>query len=102
MDTNLFVWRFRLLDGLQGQCMNFTALYIGLAIYVAYAIYLFVADDGVLSWDLDHNAENIAGTMKAQTPWIEDSREFFGLVILIIVLLINYLYYRKRNTGEVR
>ena len=68
---------------------NRTALYAGITIYLAYAIYLFVADDGVLSWIKDHNAENIAGTMQAQTPWIEDSREFFGLVILMVVLGIN-------------
>ena len=46
---------------------NRTALYAGITVYLAYAIYLFVADDGVLSWIKDHNAENIAGTMQAQT-----------------------------------
>ena len=68
---------------------NRTALYAGITVYLAYAIYLFVADDGVLSWIKDHNAENIAETMQAQKPWIEDSREFFGLVILMVVLGIN-------------
>jgi hypothetical protein len=77
--------------------INFLALFAGLAVFFVYAVYLFVADDGVLSWIQEHNAENIAGTMKAETPWIEDSREFFGLVILIIVFLINYFYYRKRS-----
>jgi hypothetical protein len=28
--------------------------------------------------------------MKASAPWIEETREFFGLLILIIVLMINY------------
>jgi hypothetical protein len=82
--------------GYRGR-INFLALFAGLAAYFAYAVYLFVADDGVLSWIREHNAENIAGTMKAETPWIEDSREFFGLVILISVFLINYFYYRKRS-----
>jgi len=68
---------------------NRTALYAGITVYLAYAVYLFVADDGVLSWIKDHNAENIAETMQAQKPWIEDSREFFGLVILMVVLGIN-------------
>jgi len=73
-------------------------IFAGIAVYAAYAIYLFVADDGVLSWMTDHHAENIAGTMKAEQPWIEDAREFFGLAILIIVFLVNYFFLRKRNT----
>ena len=85
--------------GYRGK-MNFTALFVGLAVFGAYAAYLFVADDGVLSWIVDHNAENIAGSMKAETPWIEDSREFFGLLILIIVFLINYFHFRKRSVNK--
>ena len=77
--------------------MNFVALFIGIAVYAVYAIYLIFADDGVLAWIVEHNAENIAGTMKAEKPWIEDSREFFGLAILLIVLLINYFHFRKRS-----
>jgi len=30
--------------------------------------------------------------MKAEKPWIEETREFFGLVILIFVLLIDFFY----------
>ena len=69
---------------------------VGIIIYGVYAIYLFFAKDGVLDWIQKHNAENIAGTMKATKPWIEETREFFGLLILIIVLLINYFYSKKR------
>jgi len=43
-----------------------------------------------------HDAANIAGTMKAEKPWIEETREFFGLVILIVVLLINYFYAKRK------
>ena len=43
-----------------------------------------------------HDAANIAGTMKAEKPWIEETREFFGLVILIAVLLIDYFYAKRR------
>ena len=73
------------------------AYLFGIAIYAAYALYLFLAEDGVLDWIQKHNAENIAGTMKATTPWIEDSREFFGLVILIIVLAVNYIYAKRKG-----
>ncbi|MEP7257603.1 MAG: transmembrane 220 family protein [Flavitalea sp.] len=67
----------------------------GVAIYAIYAVYLFFARDGVEDWITEHHGEDIAGTMKASTPWIEDTREFFGLVILIVVLLIDYAYAKR-------
>jgi transmembrane protein TMEM220 len=85
--------------GYRGQ-PNLIALLIGVALYAVYAGYLFVADNGVLTWVRDHNAENIAGTMKAETPWIEDSREFFGLVILIGVLLVNYFHAKRKRVAR--
>jgi len=72
------------------------AYLIGIFIYLGYAIYLFFAKDGVLDWINKHNAEDIAATMKAEKPWIEETREFFGLVILIVVLGIDYFYSRKK------
>jgi len=68
----------------------------GIFLYLGYAAYLFFTNDGVMDWITKHNAEDIAATMKAEKPWIEDTREFFGLIILIVVLLINYFYARKR------
>ena len=73
------------------------AYLFGILVYTAYALYLVFTDDGVLDWVEKHNTENIAGSMKATTPWIEDTREFFGLVILIVVLGVNWLYARKRK-----
>jgi len=73
------------------------AYLIGIAVYLVYAIGLFFWKDGVLDWMTKHSAEDIAATMKAEKPWIEETREFFGLVILIVVLLINYFYSRKRK-----
>ncbi|HEX6849340.1 MAG TPA: transmembrane 220 family protein [Chitinophagaceae bacterium] len=72
------------------------AYLIGIIIYLVYAIGLFFWKNGVLDWVTKHNAEDIAATMKAEKPWIEETREFFGLLILIIVLLIDYFYARKR------
>ena len=74
---------------------------IGLVVYIAYAIYLFFDKQGVLNWAEEHNAENIAQTMKATKPWIEQTREFFGLLILIGALAVNLLWLskkRKKNT----
>ena len=72
------------------------AYLLGMAVYAAYAIYKFFDQNGVWDWMTKHHATNIAGTMKAEQPWIEETREFFGLVILIVVLLIDYLHAKKR------
>ncbi|HUR11506.1 MAG TPA: transmembrane 220 family protein [Flavitalea sp.] len=73
-------------------------LYItGIILYAGYAVFLLLENNGVLDWFNNHAAENIASTMKATKPWIENTREFFGLLILIAVLLVNLIYARKRN-----
>ena len=72
------------------------AYLIGIFSYLAYAIYLFFGKDGVWDWINKHHAEDIAATMKAEKPWIEETREFFGLVILIVVLIIDYFYSKKK------
>lgn len=74
------------------------AYWLGIAVYAVYAIYKVFDTNGLLDWMNKHHAENIAETMKAEQPWIEESREFFGLIILIIVLLINYFVAIKRRT----
>ena len=68
---------------------------IGILIFALYATYLFFAPDGVGDWLQQHNAENIAQSMKAEKPWIEATREFFGLILLIAALLVNYMNYRR-------
>jgi flagellar biogenesis protein FliO len=35
--------------------------------------------------------------MKATKPWIEETREFFGLLILIVALVVNMIWLGKRN-----
>lgn len=70
---------------------------IGIMVYLGYAIFLLLTKNGVLDWINEHDAENIAATMQAEKPWIEDAREFFGLLILIIVLSINYFYSRRKQ-----
>ncbi len=73
------------------------AYLFGIVVYLVYAVYLFFTKDGVLDWAQQHDAENIAATMKAEKPWIEDTREFFGLFILIVVLAINYFYAKRKR-----
>ena len=72
------------------------AYLLGIAVYTAYAIYKFFDQNGVWDWMAKHHATNIAGTMKAEQPWVEETREFFGLVILIVVLLIDYLHAKRK------
>ncbi len=72
----------------------------GIAVYFVYAVYLFFTKDGVVDWVSQHEAENIAQTMKAEKPWIEDTREFFGLFICIVALGINYFYAKKKTSHE--
>ncbi len=76
------------------------AYLIGMLIYLAYAVYLFFDKNGVLSWATEHNAEDLVQTMKAEKPWIEETREFGGLLIAFAALLINYLYSRKFVTDK--
>jgi hypothetical protein len=69
-------------------------------LFFIYSIYLFFDKFGVLTWLNDHKAENIAGSMKASAPWIEETREFFGLLILIVVLMINFLVSKRSSAVQ--
>ena len=75
------------------------AYWIGFIVYGAYAVYKVFDENGLLDWITKHNAQNIAGTMKAETPWVEETREFFGLVIVITVLAVNYIYLNRLKKG---
>lgn len=66
-------------------------LYIlGFIGFGAYAVYKLFDENGIIDWIRYHNASSIAATMKAEQPWIEESREFFGLLIILIVMAINF------------
>lgn len=77
---------------------------LGIIMYSVYAVYKVFDANGLLDWLNLHHAENIAETMKAEKPWIEESREFFGLLILIVVLSFNYILVvkkLKRNSSKI-
>jgi hypothetical protein len=75
------------------------AYWTGFLVFGVYALYKMFDTNGIIDWIQFHNASNIASTMKAEKPWIEESREFFGLVIILIVLAINYI--KKTNHSSV-
>ncbi len=56
-----------------------------------YAIILFFAKDGVRDWIMKYNKPSLVESMQATKPYIEKTREFFGLLIISGALLIDYL-----------
>ena len=73
--------------------------FLAIAICGTYATFLLFDKTGVLSWATEHDAENIAQSMKATRPWIEETREFFGLLIIIAVLIANLIWMKKQKAA---
>ncbi|MXV51947.1 hypothetical protein GS399_13270 [Pedobacter sp. HMF7647] len=76
---------------------NQVAYIAGFVVYGIYAVYKIFDANGFIDWITKHHGENIAETMHADKPWVEETREFFGLVIVIGVLAINYVYFKKKR-----
>lgn len=72
----------------------------GFAALGLYALLLFFDKTGVVSWLKDHNAESITQSMKASQPWIEETREFFGLLIVLVVMLINWMHFKRTSSAN--
>ncbi len=70
---------------------------IAYLVYGFYGLYLLLDKTGVLYWATERRAEDIAATMQATKPWIEETREFFGLVIILVVLTINVYWLHVKN-----
>lgn len=67
---------------------------------LVYAVWLFAAKDGVYAWFYDHQAENLVQSMKATKPWIEQTREFGGLLIIVLTSGLQLILAQKsRNTS---
>ncbi|RXJ49569.1 transmembrane 220 family protein [Gelidibacter gilvus] len=101
-DTDPYLWMPIYLYGavlcysaLKGN-YNSNLYMLGLVVYSSYGLYLFFASDGVLSWIKQPDSESIVQSMDSRKPWIEETREFFGLVILIFVLIINRAWFSKK------
>ena len=73
----------------------YTTVYlIAIAFYLIYAVILFFAKDGVRDWIVKYRRPSIVETMQAEKPWIEKTREFFGLLIVAGALAIDYFFSR--------
>lgn len=58
--------------------------------YLIYALILFFSEDGVRDWIVKYKQPSITEHMQATKPYIEKTREFFGLLIITAALAINY------------
>lgn len=67
-----------------------TVYLLAIAFYFIYAIKLFFAKDGVKDWLFKYKQESLVQSMQATKPYIEKTREFFGLLIISAALAINY------------
>src|ERR1700741_2883265 len=73
------------------------AYLIGIIVYSVYAIYKVFDAYGVIDWLTKYHAESLVESMKAEKPWIEETREFGGLMILIIVIGIDWIYLKRQH-----
>lgn len=67
--------------------------YVLCSFYLIYAIILFFTKDGVRDWIVKYDQPSITESMQATKPYIEKTREFFGLLIITAALLINYFAF---------
>lgn len=78
--------------GLAAFGVKYPVVYLLLmAFYLIYAVILFFSKDGVKDWIVKYNRPSLVETMQAEKPYIEKTREFFGLLIIAGALLVNYV-----------
>ncbi|HYG03284.1 MAG TPA: transmembrane 220 family protein [Chryseosolibacter sp.] len=69
-----------------------------IALLIGYVIYSTTFFNGVMEWfRQDDKSVLFDDIMKMRHPYIEESREFLGLVICIIILLIHLLLSRRQG-----
>jgi hypothetical protein len=77
--------------GLAAFGQYFPLVYLlAIGFYLVYAVILFFSENGVLQWITKYKQESIVQSMQATKPYIEKTREFFGLIIISAALAMNY------------
>jgi len=72
---------------------------VGILAYLVITAYYLVAKHGAVDWYQHHHAGDLVQSMKADKPWIEETREVGGLLILLVVLAFNWVVNgRKMRT----
>ena len=70
-----------------------------IALLVCYIVYSFFYFNGVVEWwGQDDKSALFDDIAKMEHPYIEESREFLGLMICIIVLTLQMLLARRQKT----
>jgi predicted membrane metal-binding protein len=68
------------------------------AILIVFVAYSFVFLSGVIEWfHSDDKSMLLDDIAKMQYPYIEESREFLGLTICILVVIMHLLSARRRS-----
>lgn len=68
------------------------------AILTAYAAYSFVFLSGMIEWLRSNDRSLLFDDLaKMQHPYIEEAREFLGLLVCIIVLIIHLISSREKQ-----
>jgi|SRR5690606_7726960 len=67
----------------------------GIVVYLAFVVYYLIFKHGALEWLQRHGASDLVQSMKADKPWIEETREVMGLLILVAVLGIDWVVVAK-------
>ena len=93
------VWFWVLIYGAVGIIAGFAAFrrfnmwVILLAILVVlYKMFMYFTP--IAQW-IDMGMPSIVGEMKATAPYIETTREFFGLIICLLALIFLYIQYTR-------
>jgi hypothetical protein len=71
----------------------------GIMVYSACAGMLF---PGVANWYSNHGAENIAQSMHAEKPYIEKTREFFGVLICLAAMVYLFIRAARRSDAHLK
>src|ERR687897_89987 len=83
-------WKWVPIYGFAAACCGLAAFekfypiaYVcAISVYLVYAVFLFFAKDGVWDWITKYKKQSIVESMQATKPYIEKTREFFGLLII--------------------
>lgn len=78
------------------------AYVLGIIGYSGFAIYYLIFKHGVLDWFQHHHTSDLVQSMKADKPWIEETREVGGLLILVAVLAIDWLVGGRKSAKRPR
>lgn len=70
-------------------------IYLGMLVYFA-GIILYIPD--IINW-AHLGFPSIVGSMEAETPYIELTREFFGLVLCLLAMLFLFVPTKFKNNS---